>query len=295
MSDNSRDIFVISDLHMGDGGPRDNLATEGKESQIDRFLDHVAAEDGELIILGDLFDFWQAHVGNVLALRKNYLDRFAEMGATYVTGNHDADLEALIGTDFLKHPFFERMVGPFERTIGGRKFKFIHGHEVEPFSSYDTPGWGRIFAILVGIMEDKKGSPLLSAGGLGERSMLGLSRVFMGLWNLFVNSFEKTKKRKKTHPHHVEDELTPAQRPEHTKKIVSLFRKHLEENGYDAIIAGHTHRVGSLGDWYFNSGCWVGMRENFLKISPEGEVVVYDWTDDGPVARKGNNQESVVQ
>ena len=83
-------IFVVSDLHIGDGGTRDNFAVDNKDQQFDLFLDHVCEQDGELIVLGDLFDFWQANVGNVIVRCLPMLDRLAEMRAAYVVGNHDA-------------------------------------------------------------------------------------------------------------------------------------------------------------------------------------------------------------
>ena len=50
-----RDIITVSDLHMGDGGPRDNFAADGKEQTFSRFLDYVQQEQTELFVLGDLF------------------------------------------------------------------------------------------------------------------------------------------------------------------------------------------------------------------------------------------------
>lgn len=39
-------IFVISDLHMGDGGARDNFALNNREEQLGLFLDYVASQQG---------------------------------------------------------------------------------------------------------------------------------------------------------------------------------------------------------------------------------------------------------
>ncbi|MDN5279947.1 MAG: UDP-2,3-diacylglucosamine hydrolase [Clostridiales bacterium] len=73
-----KDIFVISDLHLGDHGKRDNFTVKGKDkdgNEIDRlellneFLDMVEKRDGQLVIVGDLFEFWQANIGEVI--RKN--------------------------------------------------------------------------------------------------------------------------------------------------------------------------------------------------------------------------------
>lgn len=285
-----QDILIVSDLHIGDGGPRDNFAVDNKAYKFNCFLDYVAQEQAELFILGDLFEFWQANIGRVLMHRMNLIERLTELRATYVIGNHDADFEDLIGTNILKHPFFDRMSGPFERTIAGKRFKFMHGHELDPFNLDGTPRWGRILAILGGIIEDRKGSPLLSAGGMTEKSLLKVSRSFMWIWNKSVNIFEKSERNEKAHD--LAESLTPAQNPARIKGIMSIYHNNKRQERYDFLITGHTHKAGFFQDWYCNSGCWVGLRSNFLRIQPDGQVHIYEWKDNRPVL---TDQLSTVQ
>jgi len=282
----TKTIYVVSDLHMGDGGPRDNFAFDNKAQQFSLFLDMVEEQGGELFVLGDLFEFWQANIGRAMKERMPFLDRLARMQTRYVIGNHDADFEELAGTGLLNHPFFERMSGPFSRRIGGREFQFMHGHELDPFNRDGTPGWGRILAIFAGIIEDRKGSPLLSAGGFTEKSLLRLGRGFMWLWNLSVNRLEKSQTRQ--NPPDFEQSLTPAQSPEKVKGILALYQKDRLQKGYDVLVAGHTHQAGGQGGWYYNSGCWVGLRNHFLRIESDASVFVCEWKNgqgqviDGP-------------
>lgn len=276
-----KDIFVVSDLHIGDGGPRDNFSVDDKARKFNLFLDHIESCGGELLVLGDLFEFWQANISRVLVHQMPLINRFAEMNATYVIGNHDADLEHLIGTNLLAHPFFDRMCGPFERTIGDKRFKFMHGHELDPFNRDGSPRWGRILAILGGILEDRKGSPLLSAGGFTEKSLLKVSRGFMWIWNNSVNLFEKSERHEKAHS--LYESLTPAQDPAKIKGILSLYHNNKLKEGYDYLVAGHTHRAGLFQDWYCNSGCWVGLRSNFIKIQTDGRLQIYEWKENQPV------------
>jgi UDP-2,3-diacylglucosamine pyrophosphatase LpxH len=273
--DDQKTIYVVSDLHMGDGGPRDNFAFDNKAQQFSLFLDFVQSKNGQLFILGDLFEFWQANISRVLTERMAFLDRLGQMQARYVIGNHDADFEELVGTGLLRHAFFERMSGPFTQTIGGKVFQFMHGHELDPFNRDGTPGWGRILSILAGIMEDRKGSPLLSAGGLTEKSMLKLGRGFMWMWNMSVNRFEASHGRPS--PTDFEASLTPAQSPEKVKGILALYHKDKLQKGYDVLVAGHTHKADGRGGWYYNSGCWVGLRNHFLRIEPDASVYVCEW------------------
>ncbi len=275
-----KDIIVVSDLHIGDGGPRDNFSVDSKARKFDSFLDYVENRGAELFVLGDLFEFWQANISRVLVHRMPLIDRLAKINAVYVVGNHDADLEHLIGTNLLAHPFFQRMCGPFERTIANKRFKFMHGHELDPFNRDGTPRWGRILAILGGILEDRKGSPLLSAGGYTEKSLLKVSRTFMWIWNNSVNLFEKSERHEKAHS--MAESLTPAQDPTKIKGILSLYHGNKLKEGYDYLITGHTHRAGLFQDWYCNSGCWVGLRTTFLRIRPDGHIEVYEWKNDRP-------------
>lgn len=278
-----RDIIIISDLHIGDGGPRDNFAADGKARMFNDFLDYVRQQDDELFILGDLFEFWQANIGKVLTRWMDLINRLAEMKAIYVVGNHDADFQDLIGTGLLAHPLFERMSGPFERTVAGKRFKFMHGHELDPFNRDGTPRWGRILAILGGILEDRKGSPLLSAGGFTEKTLLKVGRGFMWLWNNSVNWFEKSERHEKAHT--LTEFLTPAQDPAMIKGILSLYHANKRQEGYDYLITGHTHKAGFFQDWYCNCGCWVGLRLNFVRLGPDGQLHIYEWKDNQPVLR----------
>ncbi len=279
MSEN-KDIFVISDLHMGDGGPRDNFAVGDKEKQLNLFLDFVKTEEGELIIVGDLFEFWQASLGRVLVTRRNLIDRLGDMGATFVVGNHDIDLEALIGSDILAHRFFKKMSIRFERKIGERKFMFMHGHEVDPYNRGDVPGIARIAAIFAGICEDINRSPVLGTGEPVENWLLKRFKPLEKLYNWLRRKWERVvvgfkvfiaggrKKR-----------LTPAQSPKRAREMLGRYRKDKADEGYDIAIVGHTHKVGKFEDWYFNSGCWVEEANNFLRISDDGKVEVFDWED----------------
>lgn len=285
MSEN-RDIFVISDLHMGDSGPRDNFAVGDKEQQLNLFLDFVEKEKGELVIVGDLFEFWQMSLGNVLVKRWSLINRLADMAAMYVVGNHDIDLEALIGKNVLAHGFFKRMSTRFVREIAGKKFMFMHGHEVDPYNKGDTPGWGRIAAIFAGICEDFNRSPILETGETVEGWLLQrfkplikawnrIAWLLKRLWNWIRGKFIFVSDKRK---------LTPSQNEKLAQEMLHRYKQDKQKQGYDVAIVGHTHKVGRFEDWYFNSGCWVKEMNNFLRISPDGQVQVFDWKDGKAIA-----------
>ncbi len=271
---NDNPIFVISDLHMGDGGPRDNFGHKSSDrpKQLMAFLDYVEREEGELLILGDLFEFWQASLSKVIVHNLPVLDRLAEARTTYVLGNHDADLMHFIGKDLLTHPFFGTMRGPFTREIGGKRFKFMHGHEVDPFNAGDTPGWGRMMAIFAGICEDKVGSPMLGNEPLESL----LSRLGEWLLKKAANAYAKLRESKTKS---AKKELTPAQNPDRAVEMLTKYSADRRTEGYDMAVVGHTHQPGRIGDWYVNTGSWATTSNNVVRITPDGEVTVCESKD----------------
>ena len=280
MNESNKIIYVLSDLHMGDRGPRDNFGYHGskKPKQFEQFLEFVEKNNGELIVLGDLFEFWQSSLAKVIITNKNLLDKMADMEVRYILGNHDADLKDFIGKNMLSHPFFNKMSGPIERIIAGKIFKFQHGHEVDPFNSGDSPGWGRMLAIFAGIFEEKLRSPFWTDDETVEEKLEKFGESLLTVWNWTVTTFKMPLKKKSPKP---KDELTPAQNPNRISKLIKSYRKNKKKEEYDIAIVGHTHQPGKLKDedWYFNSGSWVKEHNEFLTISMDGKIEFYRWKD----------------
>ncbi|HVH45179.1 MAG TPA: UDP-2,3-diacylglucosamine diphosphatase, partial [Labilithrix sp.] len=270
------DIFVISDLHLGDGGARDNFEAGKKTPQLRSFLDYAGNEGGELFVLGDLFELWQMSLSLLFVKRREVLDHLASLPLVYVPGNHDIDLIHFIGTDFLAHSFFTHMRAPFVRELGDKRFRFFHGHEVDPFNSGDDPGFGRMLAIFGGIFEDQNGSPLLASGESAEEVLEQFGDSMLTLWTAAMATIGRHRAGKEMTP---TSALTPAQNPDRLAEHIGGVRADLEKERYDVAVLGHTHRPGRIGDWYFNSGSWVGSSNCFLRVSPDGHVRYFEWKD----------------
>jgi UDP-2,3-diacylglucosamine pyrophosphatase LpxH len=253
-----RPIFVISDLHMGDGGPRDNFAFGDREKHLLAFLDHVEKSNGRLVICGDLFELWQSNISKVLTHRKWLLDRLASMETTYILGNHDSDLHYFMFQEgWLSHPFFRRMCESCFLSIGGKSFQFIHGHEADPYCSSDVPGLGRITAIYSGIKEDRNGGPMLDEYRTVEQRVVGRMERFVSFWNWLRGK---------------PDRFTEINRRLRDMPPVA-----------DVVISGHTHRPGHIDTWHYNAGTWAERTNSFLVISENGTVGVFDWVGDKAV------------
>ena len=74
----------------------------------------------------------------------------------------------------------------------------------------------------------------------------------------------------------------PCPKPRWAKEMLSLYYEDMEDNGYDVLIAGHTHHPGRIEDWYFNSGTWARKKNTFVQVSPNGDAAVFDWIDGRP-------------
>lgn len=270
------DIFVISDLHMGDGGPRDNFELGGREGQLHAFVDHVGAEGGELFILGDFFELWQMNLSRLMVKRQRLIEHLLELPLVYVPGNHDVDLVHFVGAKFVQHPLFGHMHLPFERVLGGRRFRFSHGHETDPFNNSEEPGFGRMLAIFAGVFEDQNRSPLLASGETVEAVLEQFGESMLALWTSAVMTMGAIGGDQDVEP---SSSLTPAQNPHRLDEHFAEIRADLEKNGYDVAVLGHTHRPGRVGDWYHNSGSWTEDRNWFLRIDPEGHVRHFAWKD----------------
>jgi hypothetical protein len=245
-------LYAISDLHMGDCGPRDNFVSHEKD--LWAFLDMVEDCHAKLVICGDLFELWQSNISKVLTKRISLLDRLARMQTYYVLGNHDADLLYFIGNNWLTHPFFTRMTRCFAPMCGDIEgFYFTHGHEADAYCASDVPGLGRITAIYTGLAEDKNGGPMHNKYQTVESKVLGPWEKAASLWGQFRGK--------------------PSRDVE-----INRFLRNMRDKRRRTIVCGHTHTAGRIGNWLFNCGTWAEGVNSFVRIE-DGVASVHNWAN----------------
>jgi predicted phosphodiesterase len=201
------------------------------------------------------------------------------MDTVYVPGNHDEDTTRLVDTGGVPHPFFAGTARAFVQHIGDRRFKFMHGHEVDPLAHAGVQSVGRMIGKVAYLCEFRPGTCLLS-----NDAVIGLleeaGEQLLHVWTWLTAGINTALRESCS--------MLPAgrmrflTRPIRTQHMLTRYFRDKAEGLYDIAIVGHTHQAGTCGDWYFNSGSWTGQRNNFLRISPDGEVGVFDWTDTGP-------------
>ena len=113
--------LVLSDAHLG-------AVAERSERRLDAFLRQAPERADELVIAGDLFDFWFEYRTVVLREHFGVLRSLADavdagLRIRLVGGNHDA-----WGGSFLREQVgVEPVDGPVTTRLGGRRAYLAHG------------------------------------------------------------------------------------------------------------------------------------------------------------------------
>ena len=252
-------VFVISDLHAGDGGPRDSFRVPGRWIQLLNFLRFSRQENAILVVAGDLLELWQTNVSKTIVANLQLISLLSSYRATYLLGNHDADLNYFPGSHILDISLIEHAVRSVDLMVGEKKFTIIHGHEADPYCVSDQPGLGRITAILTGIAEDRHGGPMAS-------KYKTIAQKVVGPMDRAVSRFRWLTGR-------------PSREVGINRELLNIR----EQSGCDVLISGHTHKAGRIGTDYYNTGTWAEFTNSFVRINPDGSVGVYNWIDNKPV------------
>lgn len=273
-------MFIISDLHIGDGGSRDNFSYGGKKKKLFSFLDYVKGSKEYLLINGDLFDLWQMNVGSILNNNEDLINKLCELNFGYIIGNHDIDLFPLVNSNIIKdNKFFSHMILPFINIINGKKYKFFHSHEVDAFNDELNPSWGRMLSIFAGIVEEENGSPVDKKNRFIEIRMQSFGEKILNMWYYLSRIFHP-----KLYVPNPKNHLSTKQtNNRYLLEHFNAVKQEIDIAKCDVAIVGHTHIVGKKENWYYNSGSWSEKMNNFLHINENtGEIKFFNW-DDNPI------------
>jgi UDP-2,3-diacylglucosamine pyrophosphatase LpxH len=273
----NRKLFIVSDLHIGDGSSRDNLIKDNKIFLFNRFLDEVEKQDGSLLILGDLLELWRYPLDAILQRWWKLFDRLSEMNVVYVPGNHDELLDLRYANDRTMHPFFQSLQQPFYKTIGCNRFKFMHGHEVDPLISRHLRSLAPFLRLLAGTLEFGSSSCLITSDRVTD-ILLEAGEQFLHIWHTLTRQVNHAVY---SHLGFSGESLTCLKCPIRTRNMLARFYKQQGSGVYDITVTGHTHKAGHFRDWYFNCGSWTQHIMNYLIIYPDGWIEVRNWTAEG--------------
>lgn len=203
------------------------------------------------------------------------------MDVSYIPGNHDiAALKLCEGEDLI-HPFFKKTRKPFFKTINKTKFKFMHGHELDPFITDTFNNCGRILNACAKVIDLRPNSCILASDSFSDM-VVEAGEIALHIWESLTKGMnDAIHNCGMVMPNYQVNYLLRGIR---THKMLSRYYLDKQNGLYDIAVVGHTHKAGTFGDWYFNSGSWTGIMNNFLLIQPDGKIKTYDWTECGPKA-----------
>lgn len=124
-------IIIVSDVHIGY-----ELADV---PAFENFIDSLLKEKlDELILLGDIFDFWRCSDIDLLVQYQPIVEKLLQLPLIYVHGNHDFSILRL-SRRFPEQPSFKVQTSIIRRNQKSR-FVLCHGYDLEVFTSMEVVG-----------------------------------------------------------------------------------------------------------------------------------------------------------
>ena len=120
-----KNIYFLSDFHLGAPNAADSLA---REKKIVQFLDSVKDKAEQIFIVGDMFDFWFEYQYVVPKGYTRLLGKLAELTDSgiaihFFVGNHDMWMKNYFQTELNIAVYFE----PVIFNLMGKRFYIGHG------------------------------------------------------------------------------------------------------------------------------------------------------------------------
>ena len=243
----TKPVYLASDAHLGAAPP------EHQRSFLE-WLEHAGTVASEVIINGDLFDFWfeyrwgitRGHE-DVLALLRSMT--LSGLPVTLVGGNHDwwggAYLRDEIGVTFLQDPVV--------RTIAGKTAFLAHGDGLGP----GDRGYKVVKTVLRSPLTRTAFSVLPI--DVGDRIAGGVSNT-----------------------EHRWDQWGSAQQARSDALEGWALEKLASESQLELVLLGHTHlpmiREARHGKWYVNSGDWV-YHQSYVVLDEGRPPELLDWRE----------------
>ena len=235
--------YFFSDAHLGIGTPVEDRA---KELRIIQFLDFVKQDAEQVVIVGDLFDYWFEYRTVVPKGYVRLLAKLAELtdngiAVTFVAGNHDFWLKNYFPDELGVQVSFD----PIERIIGGKRFYIHHGD---------------------GLIKDDRGYRILKRILRNKFSIRLYSLIHPDLAGAIARWSSGTSRH-----------YTGGRKYEETDMVEFAGQKIRE--GFDIVIMGHHHRSAfkKLGNGvYVNLGDWI--RENTYAVFNGSSVSLKSWS-----------------
>lgn len=135
------DVIFVSDVHLGGFTPETNIEIEDR---LIRLIDEAIEKKCQIIVVGDLFDYWMEYRGVWPEYGNRILERFEKFNkqqpTLFITGNHDN----WVGPRLVSAGF-ELESETKTITLGSKKVMLAHGDGLnDPKFGFPRPLFHRI-------------------------------------------------------------------------------------------------------------------------------------------------------
>jgi len=270
-------IYIISDLHLGDGTRSD--AFMDKDEDLIQLIHQVRDENAHLVIAGDAIDFHQAwSMSRVLRAHARLigeLSRLAEShGVTYIWGNHDYDISLF--KDLLRFDVCSQL------RIGDIVL-VQHGYEYDPFIGPNldqTHVATRVHHLVERILDTWIRLPMQYFYTLPTRVTFWIAhKVVLGVQftNRILRAMGQNARADAT------DAVVHYWAQAQLGNPASMFEyagRALVDSNYQYLVTGHSHLPGQIevapGQFFVNTGSWTFNSRQYAVWDGEG-FTVRDW------------------
>jgi UDP-2,3-diacylglucosamine pyrophosphatase LpxH len=269
-------IVAISDVHLG----YEKCNIEQFESFITNFLEKEEIKD--LVLLGDIMDFWRRFNEGVLFENLPILYTLGALANSntnvhYVIGNHDYSLSNLEEYQIPQFDFKKELL----LKNGDQQFYFIHGYQIEAAGKQEL--YEQVYRVLCS-SGDKLGGILSIIWDIYEQHIK----------SIFVRK-ELTCKRMELRELNIKkmkEIIEFVQKDPAERKKSSLYREEIFQSARliaeydeafkigeeDVLVYGHTHDP-FVKKYEVNTGSWVSgeYKSNSYVIIDDGKVELKFW------------------
>ena len=263
-------VYVVADLHMGDGSETDAFAP--RRARFERFLANVVEADPtcRLVLAGDIFEFWQGLDGSAQRAYAGLIERLEALRPVLLPGNHDVAL-ICFGALRLEMPLLRRARMDLVLERGGRRIRVLHGHQFDrPFDPRRSIKGGLLVPALLSVLELRTRWRLCRARR--GKGVFLLSRPGDYLARRLLNWHGRCVRER--HGESPGKNKASAKLQSVSPEVLDAYHaKHPDE----IVVAAHTHVAGLHDGWYVNTGAWHTERASYVRIAPDGAVTLHAW------------------
>jgi len=276
-----RRVCLISDLHLGGGGPSDAFA--GKDGRLRDFLDRVASRADVLVIVGDGFDVAQAwSIERIIDAHRAVIEDLVALSRVidvyYLAGNHEGSAAGL-------HAVPLRYA---HRLMIGDRIRVEHGNA---YDAHNLPGdrgaflAARAHAMIEAVIRAPIRIPMRKHYRWSTR--LGHWVFYRyGQWQAMLGRIDRALGRGDRAAARLEF-LDYWGRGEwgDPHGLLRAAPAALAAADVDVLVCGHSHQPGVVavpGGTYVNTGSWTFEDSTYASYE-DGRFEVRQWPEPRPI------------